>query len=83
MLQVMMVDLSAEFDMVDHTIILENLRISGLTDSAIQWMTSYLDGHSQSVYIDGCLSPPLNIKYGVSQGSILDPLLYILHLVHK
>ena len=89
MVGVMMVDLSAAFDMVDHTILLDKLRIYGLTEAALQWMTSYLDGRSQSVYIDGCLSPALNIEYGVPQGSILGPLLYILftndvpHLVHR
>ena len=65
MVGVMMVDLSAAFDMVDHTILLDKLRIYGLTEAALQWMTSYLDGRSQSVYIDGCLSPALKIEYGV------------------
>ena len=78
MVGVVMVDLSAAFDMVDHNILLEKLKIFGLENSALLWMTSYLAGRSQRVYIDGCLSPPLNIEYGVPQGSILGPLMYIL-----
>ena len=78
MVGVVMVDLSAAFDMVDHDILLEKLRIIGLDESAVLWMTSYLVGRSQRVYIDGCLSPPLNIECDVPQGSILGPLMYIL-----
>ena len=75
---VMMVDLSAAFDMVDHNIMLKKLELLGLDEMALNWMKSYLSGRSQSVYIDGCLSPPLSIECGVPQGSILGPLLYIL-----
>ena len=52
-------------------------------------MKSYLADRKQSVCIDGSMSPPLDIRYGVPQGSILGPLLYIIFtndipdLVHK
>jgi hypothetical protein len=75
---VMMVDLSAAFDMVDHDILLKKLQLFGLDDMALSWMKSYLSGNCQSVYVDGCLSPPLDIACGVPQGSILGPLLYTL-----
>ena len=42
------------------------------------WVQSYLSGRSQSVIVDGCMSPPLDIECGVPQGSILGPLLYII-----
>ena len=44
----------------------------------MRWFHSYLSGRTQSVLIDGCLSPPLEIECGVPQGSILGPLLYIM-----
>ena len=74
----MMVDLSAAFDMVDHQLQLEKLQLLGLEGGALQWMKSYLTARSQSVIVDGCMSPPLYVECGVPQGSILGPLLYII-----
>ena len=75
---IMMIDLSAAFDMVDHKLLLKKLELFGLEEGVIQWMTSYLSGRKQSVFIDGCFSSPLDIEFGVPQGSILGPLLYII-----
>ena len=57
---------------------MKKLNLFGLDDDAARWMESYLSGRSQSVLIDGCMSPPLSIYCGVPQGSILGPLMYIL-----
>ena len=46
-------------------------------------MRNYLTCRSQSVYIDGSLSPPLNVEVGVPQGSILGPLCYIIYTNEK
>ena len=75
---VMMIDLSAAFDMVDHSLLIEKLGLFGLEMEVTEWLKSYLTGRSQSVLVDGCLSPPLNIDCGVPQGSILGPLMYII-----
>ena len=83
---VMMIDLSAAFDMVDHQLLLQKLRLFGLEEKVIKWMESYLQGRKQSVFIDGFLSPPLNVEFGVPQGSILGPLLsstYYLQMIYQ
>ena len=88
MVGVMMVDLSAAFDMVDHSILLKKLELYGMDWHSLSWINSYLSSRSQVVMVNGCFSPPLSITCGVPQGSILGPLLYILftndipHLVH-
>jgi hypothetical protein len=78
MVGVMMIDLSTALDMVDHGLLLRKLKLHGLDSPAIQWIQSYLEDRSQTVCVDGCLSPLLKIQCGVPQGSVLGPLLYIL-----
>ena len=78
MVGVMMIDLSAAFDMVDHPLLLQKLQLFGLEGDALSWVGSYISGRSQSVIVDGCMSPPLDIECGVPQGSILGPLMYII-----
>ena len=75
---VCMLDMSAAFDVVDHSILLSKLELYGFDEVALKWMSDYLSGRSQAVCIDGSLSPFLPVKVGVPQGSILGPLCYIL-----
>jgi len=61
-------DMSAEFDCVDHVLLLQRLQRSfGLTGSVLQWMTSFLTGRTQQVLYDGSLSSTLPVFYGVPQ----------------
>ena len=64
--------------MVDHKLLLRKLELFGLNENALKWVSSYLSQRSQSVCVDGCLSPPLPVECGVPQGSILGPLFYVL-----
>ena len=75
---VVMLDMSAAFDLVDHNLLLEKLEVYGFDMGSVAWMESYLSRRKQRVYIDGALSEPLNVNVGVPQGSILGPLLYII-----
>ena len=71
-------DLSAAFDMVNHSLLLQKLSLYGFDKNSLQWMTSYLENRKQRVCIDGKLSNVLNLTTGVPQGSILGPLLYVI-----
>ena len=66
------------FDVVDHDLLLDKLRLYGFDDKALNWIQDYLSGRTQAVYIDGFLSPFLSVTVGVPQGSILGPLFYVL-----
>ena len=77
---VIMLDLSAAFDVVDYSLLLEKLKIYGFQEKEVAWMCSYLTGRKQQVYIDGHLSEPADLEAGVPQGSIFGPpALYHLH----
>jgi len=75
-----MLDLSAAFDTVDHEILLERLRRSyGISGKALSWLASFLDGRSQTVDFCGRRSVLARLFFGVPQGSVLGPLLFVLY----
>ena len=72
-----LLDLSAAFDTVDHTILIQRLQQRlGITGVALQWFTSYLTNRTQQVTIDSCLSDTVCLLWGVPQGSVLGPQLF-------
>ena len=75
---VILLDLSAAFDVVDHRILLEKLEMYGITADSLTWFDSYLTGRAQKVFIEGALSDSLPLHAGVPQGSVLGPLLYVI-----
>ena len=70
----LLLDLSAAFDTVDHDILLtrlhSNYSISGI---ALEWLRSYLTNRLQFALIEGCRSQSRELKCGVPQGSVLGP----------
>ena len=75
---VILLDLSAAFDLVDSCILVEKLKIYGLEEEFAEWVTSYLSDRKQAVWIDHVMSDWLDVSVGVPQGSILGPLLFII-----
>ena len=78
MVGVLVCDQSAAFDLCDHHLLVEKLKVMGVEDSSVAWIRSYLSGRKQSCFIDGNLSSPLDLlPCGVPQGSIGGPLLWL------
>ena len=65
-----------DIDRVWHKGLLCKLEAAGITGATLRWFTDYLNGRRQRVVIPGAMSDWAYIKTGVSQGSILGPILF-------
>lgn len=74
-----LLDLSSAFDTVDHQILIEILRKNGIAGTPLKWFESYLHGRSQYVAVGDECSQPTKLLYGVPQGSVLGPVLFVLY----
>ena len=71
------IDLKKAFDTVDHEILLKKLWHHGIRGIGNDWFKSYLTNRMQYVSINNILSDLLKVIFGVPQGSVLDPLLFL------
>ena len=76
----LLLDLSAAFDTVDHAILLSRLRTRfGIAGKPLLWLQSYLSNRMQYVFVDGGTSVKHDLECGVPQGFVLRPILYLLY----
>ena len=73
-------DFQKAFDTVNHNILLDKLHCYGIRGIANQWFFSYLSNRQESVVYNGYESELKVINCGVPQGSILEPLLFLLYI---
>ena len=79
-LHVVFLYLKKAFDTESHEILLEKLDHYGIRGISNDWFRSYLSNRSQFVSINGFNSDYKTIKYGVPQGSVLGPLLFLIFI---
>ncbi len=75
-----LLDLSAAFDTVNHQIPLSNLLAKGISGTTLQWFDSYLTDRSFNVSWRGEVSKFQHLTTGVLQGSVLGPLLFSVYM---
>ena len=75
-----LLDLSAAFDTIDHLKLFDCLSSwFGFSNTILNWFKSYMSGRNQSVKINGSLSSPMPLSFGVPQGSVLGHFVFILY----
>ena len=78
-----LLDLSAAFDTIDHWILLNVLGNDfGIIGSAHKWFASYLTGRKQRVLINDHTSDDFHLSCGVPQGSCMGPILFYLYYTY-
>ena len=76
----LLIDFSKAFDIVEHPVLLYKLNHLGIRGIALKWFESYLSNRKQFVRINNADSVVKEMSYGVPQGSILGPLLFVIYI---
>ena len=74
------IDLSKAFDTADHQILIKKLQYYGIDDTALEWFKSYLSNRKQYISSQDVSKICLDIICGVPQGSILEPLFFLIYV---
>ena len=73
-------DLQKAFDTINYDVLLKKLSITGFSDHTVKWFQSYLSNYKFTVKLENFFFKISSISGGVPQGSILDPLLFLISI---
>ena len=76
-----LLDISAAFDIIDHSLLLDKRMCYGFTPPAIMCINSYLANRTQRVFFNGSPSNIIQVESGIPQCSCLGPLLFSIFLM--
>ena len=73
-------DFSKAFDTVPHGRLLGKLEFYGIEGKVLSWISLFLKSRDQCVVVEGARSGTVSVDSGVPQGTVLGPLLFLLHI---
>ena len=79
-IDIAVLDFSKAFDTVPHDGLLSKLKHYGIDDKIWSWILNFLKQHKQRVVVDGIQSDLVTVDSGVPQGTVLGPILFLLHI---
>ena len=79
-IQILLLDLSAAFDTLDHSILERILLGLDIEKLALNWIMSYIKEITFSVKISEHYSTPIFLNTGIPQVSVLGPLLFLIYI---
>ena len=74
------IDFCKAFDTVDHAVLMKKMEMLGVRGVQLKWFTDYLLNRQQVVIYDNYRSDNYPVSYGVPQGSILGPLMFLIYI---
>ena len=74
------VNVQTSINTVPHKRLLGKLSFYGIKGPILRWIEAFLVDRIQSVVVEGCRSPLGRVQSGVPQGTVLGPLLFLLHI---
>ena len=74
------IDFSKAFDSIHHGLLIQRLSKLGITGIMLKWIASYLENREQSTLLNNHRTTQRKVLFGVPQGSVLGPLLFILYV---
>ena len=77
---IIILDFSKAFDMVPHKLLLHKLEKYGIRGQLLQWLEHFLTKRKMRVVVDGEASQDADVLSGVPQGTVLSPILFLVHI---
>uniref|UniRef100_A0A8R1HPT1 Reverse transcriptase domain-containing protein n=1 Tax=Caenorhabditis japonica TaxID=281687 RepID=A0A8R1HPT1_CAEJA len=74
------IDFRKAFDKVSIPKLIAKLKYYGIRGNVSKWLENFLTGRTQKIRINNAISEPMVVSSGVSQGSVLRPLLFIMFI---
>ena len=79
-LDAVLLDFCKAFDKVNHRKLCLKLEHYGIRCELLNWIKNYLSNRTQKVIVEGKISDSITVISGVSQGTVLEPLFFLLYI---